>query len=109
MYGAGYPAAPAYGAPGYAAAPAYGAPAYAAAPAYGAPGYVAPVAPGMMPAGCMAYQPGMMIPAGYKLSKKGYLKPISKNPYKASKKMYKHHWASFHLQGWNCFHCCYTK
>jgi len=83
MYGAGYGAYPAAGAYG---APAYGAPGYVA-PAYGAPGYCAP---GMMPAGCMAYQPGMMIPPGYKLSKKGYLKPISHNPYKMSKKMYKH-------------------
>ena len=51
---------------------------------YGYPG-------GMLPPGYMAYQPGMAIPFGYKLSKRGYLKPIhAKNPYKLAKKMYHH-------------------
>ena len=89
MYGAGYGAG--YPAAGYGAYPAPGA--YGVPPPM--PGAYPPmaggyVAPGMMPAGCMAYQPGMVVPPGYKLSKKGYLKPISHNPYKVHKKMYKH-------------------
>ena len=51
---------------------------------YGYPG-------GMLPPGYMPYTPGMAIPFGYKLSKRGYLKPIhAKNPYKLAKKMYRH-------------------
>ena len=78
--------------------PPYGCPPPAAP--YGCPPPAVPYGcpPPAMPYGCppppmggyMPYTPGMMIPPGYKLSKKGYLKPISKNPYKVAKKMYKH-------------------
>ena len=58
---------------------------------YGCPPPAAPMPYGCPPPmGYMAYTPGMVILPGYKLSKKGYLKPISKNPYKMAKKMYKY-------------------